>query len=55
MGRVFSAYGTPLAAVSSFRYLRRTLSSTDRDWPAVEQNIRRARGKWWQMEKILGR
>ena len=31
MGRVFSAYGTPLTAVSLFRYLVLTLLSTDND------------------------
>ena len=31
MGQVFSEYGTPLTAVSSFRYLVLTLLSTDND------------------------
>ena len=43
MGRVFSAYGTPLTVVFSFRYLGRILSSIDNNWPAVEQNLRMAR------------
>ena len=55
MGRVFSTYGTPMAAVSSFRYLGQTLSSSNNDWTAVERNSRRARGKWGRLAKILGR
>ena len=43
MRRVFLAYGTPLTAVYLFWYLGRTLSPTDDDWPAVKQNLRRAR------------
>ena len=55
IGRVFLAYGTLLIAVPSFKYLGRIMSFTDNDWPAVEQNLRRAWGKWGQMVKILGR
>ena len=29
--------------------------SSDNDWPAVERNLRRARGKWERLEKILVR
>ena len=42
-------------AFSSFRYLVQTLSSTGNDWPAVEQNLRRAHGKWGRLTNILGR
>ena len=31
------------------------LSSSEDDWPALVQNLRRARGKWEQLEKILVR
>ena len=55
MERVFSAYGTPLTVVSLFRYLERTLFSTDKNWPAVEQNLQRAQVKWGRLVKILGR
>ena len=48
-------YGTPLMAVSLFQYFGITLSSTNDDWPAVEQNLRRERGKWGRLAKILGR
>ena len=47
---VLSAYGTPLTEVSLFHYLVQTLSSTNDNWLAVEQNLRRARGKWGQLE-----
>ena len=55
MERVFSAYGTPPTAVSLFRNLGRTLSSSDNNWTAVERNLRRAQGKRGWLAKILGR
>ena len=55
MGLVFLVYGKPLKAVSLFRYLGRTLLSTEEDWSVVEWNLQRARGKWGQLTKILGR
>ena len=48
-------YETPLRAVYLFRYLGRPFSSSDTDWPEVEQNLWRAQGKWGHLEKILGR
>ena len=55
MGRVFSAYGTTLTEDPLFKYLVRSLSSSNNDWSAVEQNIWRAWGKLVQLEKLLGR
>ena len=55
MGRVFLAYRTPLTTVSLFRCLGQTLLSSDNNWPAVEQNLRRVQVKWRHLEKILGR
>ena len=55
MGRVFLVYGTPLTEVPLFKYLRQMLSSSDGNWPAVEQNLRRARGKWGRLAKLWGR
>ena len=55
MGGVFLVYGIPLMAVSLFRYFGITLSYTNDDWPAVEQNLRRERVKWGRLAKILGR
>ena len=54
MGRVLLAYSTPLTAVSLFRNLGRTLSSTNDNWLEVEQNLWRARGKWGRLAEILG-
>ena len=36
MERVFLEYGTLMMAVPLFRYLRRTLLSSDDDWTEVE-------------------
>ena len=36
-----TAYGIPLNAVSSFKYLGRFLSALEYEWTAVVQNIRR--------------
>ena len=55
MGIVFSEYGTSLMAVPFFNYLGRTLLSSDNDWPAVEQNLRRARVKKGRITETLGR
>ena len=55
MGRVFSAYGTPLTAVHSLKYLGHIISSTDDNWTAVYHNLHRAKGKWGEMVRILGR
>ena len=55
MGQYFLEYGTPLMAVSSFRYLGLIFPSTDDDWPVVEWNLRRPRVKWGRLAKILGR
>ena len=44
-----------MTVVPSFSYLGRTVLSSDDDWSEVEQNLRRARGKWGQLAKILGR
>ena len=54
-GGVFLAYGALLTAISSFRYLRQMLSSSKDDWPEVEKNLQRARGKWGRLVKILER
>ena len=55
MGRVFSEYGAPMTEVLLFKYLGRTLSSSDNYWPAVEQNLRKAWGTWGRLVKVLGR
>ena len=54
-GRVSLAYGTPLTAVSSFRYLGQELLSTNNKFLAVERKLRRMRRKLGWLTKILGR
>ena len=41
--RAFSAYGRPLEMVPFFKYLGRVLLAADDDWPAVIQNLSKAR------------
>ena len=55
MGRIFLAYGITLTLVSLIWYLGRTLSSATNDWLEVKKNLRRARGKWGWLAKILRR
>ena len=55
MGRVLLVYGTQLMAVPSFNDLGQMLSSSNNDWPAVEQNLWRVQEKWALLTKILGR
>ena len=51
----FHAYGRRLKLVKEFRYLRRILTRTDDDWPAVARNLQKARATWEQLARILGR
>ena len=46
VGRVFLAYETPLMVFPLFKYVGNTLSSSEDNWPVVEQNLRRERVKW---------
>ena len=55
MGRVFLAYGTPLAAVSLIQYLVQTHLSSEDNWPAVERNLQRERLKPGSLAKMLGK
>ena len=41
--QAFKAYGEPMEAVSEFKYLGRILTETDKNWPAVAGNIKKAR------------
>ena len=52
--QAFHAYGKPMEAVSEFRYLRRLLTATDDDWPAVDGNIRKAQVSWGRLARVLG-
>ena len=51
----FHAYGKQMRAVTEFKYLRRVLTNTDDDWPAVYGNIRKARANWGRLARVLGR
>ena len=51
--REFSAYGLTLEMVLSFKYLGRVLLAVDDHWPAVIQNLKKARAVWRQMPRIL--
>ena len=50
-----TAYGIPLAPVTSFNYLGIILLAADGDWSAVVRNLRRARQKWTRMTRLLSR
>ena len=50
-----SAYGIPLATVTSFKYLGRVLSESDDDWPAAAKNLQRERQKWALLSRVLVR
>ena len=50
----FQACGIPLVVVIEFKCLRRVLSASDDDWPAVVGNVRKARKGWAMESMILG-
>jgi len=52
---IFTACGSPLESVSSFRYLGRPLTSTDDDWPALHWNLGKARRRWGTVSRVLVR
>ena len=52
---VLTAYGFPLAPLSSFKYLGRILSASDDYWPVVVQNLRQVCKKWVRLMWMLGR
>jgi hypothetical protein len=52
----FTAYGTDeLRNVERFKYLGRVLSHDDNDVPAMRRNLKRARGTWTRVAKVLTR
>ena len=51
----FHAYIKSMESVLEFRYLRRLLTTTDDDWPAVAGNIKMARGRWGRLDRVLDR
>ena len=52
---VITAYGIPLAPVTSFKYLRRVLSEADNNWIAVVSNLRKVWRKWARITRVLSR
>ena len=44
-----------MRAVTEFQYLRRLMTNTDDDWPAVAGNLRKARVTWGRLARILRR
>ena len=51
----FTALGSLLEAVSTFKYLGRPLSSSNSDWPALYKNLKKARQRWGRVSRILSR
>ena len=51
----FEVYGKQLQPVPSFKYLGRTLTAGDNDWPAVAGNMGKSRKSWGRLKRILNR
>jgi hypothetical protein len=49
----FSVNDSELESVDSFRYLGRPLVADSSDWLAVTYNIKKARGRWAQVSRVL--
>ena len=49
----FTAYGQELEQVDMFKYLGRLLAMDDNDMPAVQANLKKARGVWSRLSKLL--
>jgi hypothetical protein len=49
----FTVLGTPIERVKEFKYLGRILDESDDDWPALQSNLKKARGKWSRIGRIL--
>ena len=47
-------YEQPLETVSSFNYMRRLLTVTEDNWPAVITNLWKDRNIWYLLGQILG-
>jgi hypothetical protein len=52
---VFEVAGTPIENVKEFLYLGRTVEENDKDEPAIQWNLNRARAKWSKIGRILSR
>ena len=54
-GTVFHVQGVPIETVSEFKYLGRVVKNNDDDWPAVNQNLKKATATWGRICKILSK
>jgi hypothetical protein len=52
---IFTVSGIPLERVSQFKYLGRLLDEDDKDGPALQANLEKARQKWCRIGRILSR
>ena len=52
---VFTACGVPLESVPSHKYLGRTLSKVDSDWPCLHAQLAKGRRRWGRAATILAR
>ena len=50
---VITSYRTPLAPVTSFKYLERVLLSAHNYYPVVVHNLWRAHHKWSRLSRVL--
>ena len=55
MEAAFQYYGRTLWSFTSFKYLKRVLTASDDDCPAVVVNLRKLRRKQEMLSRILGR
>ena len=49
----FEACGAPLENVIAFKYLGQVMTEGDDDWPAVVEDLRKARKSWGRLSQIL--
>ena len=51
--RAFDAYGKPIEAVHSFKYLGRIMTAGDNNWTVVAGNLLKAQKSWGRLARIL--
>ena len=51
----FTINGEKIERVKEFRYLGRILTEDDDDSRCIEDQLKRARSRWWRMAKLLKR
>ena len=50
---MITAYGMPLAQVTSFKYLMRFILAEEKKWPAGVIKLRKSRQKWVWLIRLL--